>query len=243
MAMTTEAGRTAVMHALLRRAALLAACLLVLPAYGGAINRPVQGFTQVELRVPLDVTIRPGKQFSLVLDLRDPDNASKISTEVHGDTLVISSNEHSLHLHGKNTATLTLPDLRGVSVAGSGDVDVEGFDRNGDVALNISGSGDIRYSGKSAALAVSIAGSGNVKLAGSTSSLSVSIQGSGDLKGASFSAKNASVEVDGSGDAELHVAGGAVSFAVNGSGDIRWTGEASAVSAVTHGNGTIQKKH
>jgi|GEM_PF-288575 len=241
--MRAKAARMAIMHALLPRAALLAACLLVLPAGAETVSRPVQGFTRVEVRVPLDVTIRPGKQASLVLDLRDADNASKISTEVRGDTLVISSNEHSLHLHGKNTATLTMPDFRGASVAGSGNVDVEGFERNGDVALSISGSGDIRYSGKSTALAVSIAGSGNVKLAGSTDNLSVSIEGSGDLKGASFSAKNASVEVDGSGDAELHVAGGAASFAVNGSGDIRWSGEASAVSAVTHGSGAIRKKH
>jgi len=29
---------------------------------------------------------------------------------------------------------------------------------------------------------------------------------------------------------------------VNGSGDIRWSGEASAVSAVTHGSGSIRKR-
>lgn len=241
--MTREAARTVVMHALLPRAALVAASLLVLPAGAETVKRSVQGFTKVELHVPLDVTISPGKDFALVLELRDSDNASKITTEVRGDTLVISSNEHSLHLHGKNTVALTMPELRGVSLSGSGNVTVEGFDRGGDVALSIAGSGDINYSGKSSAMTVSIAGSGNVKLSGTTGSLSVSIEGSGDFKGSSFSAKNASVEVDGSGDAELRVAGGAAQFAVNGSGDIRWSGEASAVSAVTRGSGSIQKKH
>jgi hypothetical protein len=191
----------------------------------------------------LDLTIRPGKDFSLVLDLRDSDNASKISTEVRGDTLVVTTTEHSLHLRGKNTLALTMPEFRGVAIYGSGDVTVEGFERSGDVAFSISGSGDVAYTGKSSAMTVSIAGSGNVSLTGSTGSLSVSIEGSGDLKAADFSTKNASVEVDGSGDAELHVAGGAVQFAVNGSGDIRWSGEASAVSAVTRGSGSIQKRH
>jgi len=88
-----------------------------------------------------------------------------------------------------------------------------------------------------------VAGSGNVKLSGSTGTLSVTIEGSGDFKGSDFTAKNASVSVDGSGDADVHVSGGAVQFAVNGSGDIRWSGEASVVSAVTHGSGSIQKKH
>jgi hypothetical protein len=229
------------MRALLPRAALLAASLLVVPARAETFKRTVSGFTKVELRVPLDVTIRPGKE-SMVLDLRDAEYADKITTEVKGDTLVISSNVRSLNMRGKNTASISVPELRGVSIAGSGDVDVSGFEQSGVVGLAISGSGDINYSGKSAGLSVSISGSGNVKLAGSTGNLSVSIDGSGDVKAADFPAKNASVSVNGSGDADLHVTGGAVQFAVNGSGDIRWTGEASAVSAVTHGSGSIQKK-
>jgi hypothetical protein len=241
--MSVRAARRGVMRALLPRAALLATSLLVLPVHAETVKRSVSGFTQVDLKLPLDITIRPGKEFSLVLEVRDSDLASKISTEVHGDTLVLSTNEHSLRMHGKDTATLTMPDLRGVSISGSGNVDVSGFDQASEISLAISGSGDIRYNGKSAAVSVSIAGSGNVKLAGSTGSLSVSIQGSGDLKAGDFNAKNASVAVDGSGDADLHISGGAVQFAVNGSGDIRWSGEASVVSAVTHGSGSIQKKH
>ena len=234
-------GRTGVMRALLPRAALVAASLLLLPAQAETVSRKVQGFTKVHLQLPMDVTIRPGKEFSLVLELRDSDMADKISTEVRGDTLYLSSNEHSLHLRGKNTATITMPDVRGISIAGSGNVDLAGFAQGVDLALEIAGSGDITYSGKSSALAVAIAGSGNVKLTGSTGSLSVNIEGSGDLKAGDFSAKNASVAVSGSGDADLRVSGGAVQFTVNGSGDIRWSGDASVVSAVTHGSGSIKK--
>lgn len=235
-------GRKGGMHALLPRAALAAACLLVVPARAETVKRSVSGFTKVELRVPLDATIRPGKEFSVVLELRESDIADKISTEVRGDRLVISSNAHSLNMRGKNTATITMPELRAVSIAGSGNVDASGFDQGGEVALAISGSGDINYSGKSSGLSVAISGSGNVRLTGSTGNLSVAIDGSGDVKAADFPVKNASVSVNGSGDADLRINGGAVQFAVNGSGDIRWSGEASAVSAVTHGSGSIQKK-
>jgi hypothetical protein len=231
------------MHALLPRVALLAAAVLAVPVHAGTLDRKVEGFTKVDLRVPVDVTIRPGKAFSFVLDLHDPDNASKIVTEVHGDTLLITTNEHSLRLRGKNTATLTMPDVQGISINGSGDVDVAGFEQGTSLSMAIAGSGNITYAGKTAALAVAVAGSGNVKLSGSTGTLSVTIEGSGDFKGSDFTAKNASVSVDGSGDADVHVSGGAVQFAVNGSGDIRWSGEASVVSAVTHGSGSIQKKH
>jgi hypothetical protein len=240
--MRGEDGRRGGMRAQMLRAALLAASFLVVPAHAETFKRQVGGFTKLELRVPLDVSIRPGKEFSLVLDLRDPTLAEKITTEVRGDTLVISSNAHSLSMRGKNTAAIIMPAFQGATIAGSGDIDVAGFDQGGEVALAISGSGDINYNGKSSGVSVAISGSGNVKLAGSTGNLSVNIDGSGDLKAAEFPTKNASVSINGSGDADVKIAGGAVQFAVNGSGDIRYSGEASAVSAVTHGSGSIQKK-
>jgi hypothetical protein len=230
------------MRALLPPAALLAASLLVVPAHAEKLTRSVSGFKRIELRLPLDVTIRPGKESTLELELRDPSVADKITTEVRGETLVISSNAHSLSMHGKNVATITMPELRGASIAGSGNIDISGFDQSGELALSISGSGDIAYSGKSGSLSVSISGSGNVKVAGAAGALAVSIDGSGDFKGADFATKNASVAVNGSGNADLRLTGGSANFAVNGSGDIRWWGDASTVSAVTHGSGSIQKK-
>ena len=241
--MTEAPERREGMRALLPRAALAAACLLVVPARAETVKRSASGFTKIELRVPLDITIRPGKEFSVVLDLNDSGLTDKIATEVRGDTLVISSNVHNWTSHGKNTAAITLPELRGVAIAGSGNADASGFDQGGGVDLAVSGSGDINYNGKSSALSVAISGSGNVRLAGSTGNLSVSIAGSGDVKAADFPVKNASVSVNGSGDCDLRISGGTVQFAVNGSGDIRWSGEASVVSAVTHGSGSIVKKH
>jgi hypothetical protein len=231
------------MRALLPRAALLAASLVVIPALAGPESRQLQSFTKVDVKVPLDVTIRPGKDFSLVLNLNDGAMADKISTEVRGDTLYITSTERSWHLKGKNTATITMPDVRGITISGSGNVDATGFEQGSTLAMAIAGSGDITYSGKTKTLAVAVAGSGNVKLSGSTDTLSVSIEGSGDFRGSDFTAKNVSVSLSGSGDADLRVSGGTAQFAVNGSGDIRWSGDASAVSAVTHGSGSIKKKH
>jgi hypothetical protein len=228
-------GRIGVMRALFPRVALVAASLLVLPVHAETIKRvSVSGFTKLDLKLPLDVTVRPGKEFSLTLSVRDSEVADKITAEVHGDTLVISTNEHSLRTHGKDKATLIMPDLRGVSISGSGNVDVAGFEQGVAMSMEIAGSGDITYSGKTSALAVAVAGSGNVRLKGSTGSLSVNIEGSGDLQASEFSAKNASVAVNGSGDADLRVSGAAVQCNVNGSGANRWDGDPSVWIADTH---------
>jgi hypothetical protein len=219
---------------------VLAACTVALPALASE-SRSVSGFTRIELMAPVDLEVRPGK-FGATLEM-DPDVASHLQTDVQGDTLRIMLDGRNLNIHRKQRIKVTMPELRGVHIQGSGDADIAGFKDQEKVELRISGSGDIKYAGSAAGLAVSIEGSGDVVLAeGQVGSLKAGIQGSGNLKAGDFKAKNVSVAIDGSGDADIRVAGGALSLSVNGSGDIRWTGQASTVSAATHGSGSIAKR-
>ena len=218
----------------------LAACTLALPALA-AETRNVSGFTRVDLAAPLDLEVRPGK-FSLTLET-DSDLTPYIRTDVEGDRLRISLSGWHGNFRGKQRVKVTMPELRGVVIEGSGDVDIAGFNQQGMVELRIAGSGDVKYSGTSSGLSAAIEGSGDIVLAdGQAGSLQGSIRGSGNLKASGFKAKNVSISIDGSGDAEVRVAGGALSASVNGSGDIRWTGEASTLSTATHGSGSIAKR-
>ena len=219
---------------------VLAACTVALPAFASE-SRVLSGFTRIDLAAPVDVIVRPGA-FAVSLEM-DADVARHVVTDVSDDTLRISFEGHNLNLHGKQRVKVTMPTLRGLRIEGSGDADIEGFKTQDKVELRISGSGDIKYAGTAAGLAVAIEGSGDVALAeGEAGSLQATIRGSGNLKAGDFKAKNVSVAIEGSGDADIRVAGGALSLAVNGSGDIRWTGQASTVSAATHGSGSIAKR-
>ena len=220
---------------------LLAACTLALPAFAAPESRSVSGFTKIDLMAPVDLEVRPGK-FGATLQM-DPEVSQHLTTEVQGDTLRISLDGRNLDFHKKQRIQVTMPEIRGVHIQGSGDVDIAGFKDQEKVELRISGSGDVKFSGSAGGIAVDIEGSGDVVLAqGQAGSLQARIQGSGNLKAADFKAKNVSVAIDGSGDADIRVAGGALKLSVNGSGDIRWTGDASAVSAATHGSGSIAKR-
>ena len=220
---------------------LVVACtLLAVPAFASE-TRSVSGFTKIDLMAPVDLEVRPGK-FGVTLDV-NPDVSSHLTTEVRGDTLRISLDGRNLDFHRKQKIQVTMPEFRGVHIQGSGDADIAGFKDSEKVDLHISGSGDVKFAGSAGGMAVSIEGSGDVVLAqGQASSLQAQIEGSGNLKATDFKAKNVSVAIDGSGDADIRVAGGALKLSVNGSGDIRWSGDASAVSAATHGSGTIAKR-
>ncbi|HZJ54621.1 MAG TPA: head GIN domain-containing protein [Myxococcaceae bacterium] len=219
---------------------VLATCTLAVPAVAGE-SRTLSGFTRVELAAPVDVEVRPGA-FQVTLEM-DSNVAQHLTTQVEDDTLRISLDGRNLNVNGKPRIKIRMPAFRSLRIQGSGDADIAGFKSQEKVALQISGSGDIRYAGTAPGVAVAIEGSGDVLLAeGEAGSLQATIQGSGNLKARDFKAKNVSVAIEGSGDADIRVAGGALSLAVNGSGDIRWTGEASTVSAATHGSGSIAKR-
>lgn len=216
------------------------ACTVALPAFAGE-SRTLSGFTKIDLAAPVDVEVRPGA-FQVSLEM-DSDLASHVVTQVEDETLRISMDGRNLNFHGKPRVKVRMPAFKGLTIQGSGDADIAGFKAQEKVGLGIAGSGDIRYAGTSAGLAVAIEGSGDVVLAdGDTGSLQCTIQGSGNFKASDFKAKNVSVAIDGSGNADIRVSGGALRLTVNGSGDIRWSGEASAVSAATHGSGSIAKR-
>lgn len=218
----------------------LVACTLAFPALGSE-SRSVSGFTRIDLAAPVDLEVRPGS-FGVKLEM-DQEVARRLTTEVQGDTLRISLDGRNLHFQGKPRIKVSMPEFRALHVQGSGDADIAGFKDQGKVELWISGSGDVKFAGSCAGIAVKIEGSGDVLLAeGQAGSLQAGIQGSGNLQSRDFKAKNVSVAIEGSGDADIRVAGGAFKGSVNGSGDIRWTGEASAVSAATHGSGSIAKR-
>lgn len=228
---------------LMRSVSLLvaAACTVAFPALASSETRSVSGFTRIELSAPVDLEVRSGK-FGATLQM-DEEVARHLTTTVQGDTLRISLDGRNLNVHGKQRIQVTMPELRGVHIQGSGDADIAGFKDQKDLELRISGSGDLKFAGTAAGLMVSIEGSGDVLLAqGQAGALQAQIQGSGNLKASDFKAKSVSVAISGSGDADVRVAGGALSLSVNGSGDIRWTGDASAVSTATHGSGSIAKR-
>ncbi len=220
---------------------VLVACTVALPAFASSETRSVSGFTRIDLMAPVDLEVRPGK-FGASLEM-DSEVARHLTTEVQGDTLRIGLDGSHFNFHSKQRIKVTMPELRGVHIQGSGDADIAGFKDQEKVEIRISGSGDVKFAGTVGGLAVWIEGSGDVLLAGGQAgSLQGRIQGSGNLKATDFKAKNVSVAIDGSGDADIRVAGGALSLSVNGSGDIRWTGEASTVSTATHGSGSIAKR-
>jgi hypothetical protein len=207
-------------------------------------NYSVGNFQKIEVAGPYDVEVRTGSNASV--SARGGEKLLERTTvEVEGDKLVIRpEREHSFFSwgwgnRGKASFTVTVPQLSGATIAGSGDIRVDkitGQSFEGNVAgsggidvatmdvqqlkLSIAGSGGVKAgTGKAQSAKYDIAGSGDIDAgAMQTQSLFVSIAGSGGVK--AHSSGTADVDIMGSGDVD--VAGGA-KCNVNkaGSGSVR----------------------
>jgi hypothetical protein len=136
---------------------------------------------------------------------------------------------------------VTAPSLKGIYLSGSGNIkstnQLNGSDK---FDIKSSGSGNITIDIETADLKTSIAGSGNITLKGKTSDLDGKIAGSGNIRAKDLQSSNTSVQISGSGSAEV-VATQKLNTNIAGSGDVKYWGDASVDSKV-RGSGSVSRQ-
>src|SRR5438552_168658 len=161
-------------------------------------NYTVGGFDQIEVAGPYNVEVHTGTNVSA--SARGPQHVlERMVVEVRGNKLVIHPERqtgwfHTSWSHGKVDVAVTVPQLRGAAIAGSGDIHVDqvkGDSFKGEVA----GSGGLGVNSIDVGtLKLSIAGSGGTKIGnGRAKSAEYEIAGSGDIDARNVQVQNADV--------------------------------------------------
>lgn len=207
-------------------------------------NFPVGGFERIEVAGGYDVQVHTGAAPSVHAKGPEKD-LERLVIEVKGDRLLIHPRENKgmFHMgwrsHGRTTISVTVPQLRGADVAGSGDIRIDNV-RGDRFAGNIAGSGGLSLDNVEVkALDFSVAGSGSVQgTKGVAQNVSLNIAGSGDIDTKGIVSQTASVSVAGSGNVTAHATNTA-SVSIMGSGDVELTGGAKC-SISKHGSGDVR---
>ena len=203
---------------------LLSVVLLVSFTVGFAQNREtrnVDTFNKIAFRLPGKVYVRQGDTQKVELE-GNKDILSKIETEVEGSKLIIHSpGKWNWKGDERITAYITVKNIEGLSVAGSGDLIGEGKFSTGDVDLNVSGSGSLKIElASSGEVEADVSGSGELMVTGSRKSFDSDVSGSGRVV----------ADISVSGEADL---------TISGSGKIEARGRASEVSTTISGSGRV----
>ena len=228
-------------------AAALAGCAREGHESGGPTverNYQVGGFERIEVAGGYDVEVHTGAAPSVHAKGPEKD-LERLVIEVKGDRLLIHprDNHNMFHIgwrnHGRTVISVTVPQLRGADVAGSGDMRIDNV-RGDSFAGNIAGSGGLALDNiEVKALDFSIAGSGSAQgQKGRAQNVSLNIAGSGDIDTKGVASETASVSIAGSGNVTAH-ASGTASVSMMGSGDVELSGGAKC-SISKHGSGDVR---
>ncbi|HEU5145116.1 MAG TPA: head GIN domain-containing protein [Chryseosolibacter sp.] len=199
--------------------------VLVSAGYVMAQNREVrevENFSKISFGFPGKLYLQQGSPQKVELQ-GDPDVLEEVQTEVDGGRLKIGKEGKWFKWDDddKITVYITVPNIEGVSVSGSGDIIGQSKIRTNDLEANVSGSGsmtlDVEANGE---VDAKVSGSGNLTLKGHFESLESDVSGSGR------------VVLDARIDDEAD-------FGISGSGKIEARGQAESVKANISGSGKV----
>lgn len=204
-------------------------------------KRDIDGFKSLSLGVAGDLYLKQGNSFSVELE-GDKDLLEVIETEVRNGRLVIRRSNWRIMRNAQVTVYITMPEINGLSVSGSGTLEAKGPVNGDDLDISVSGSGKIILNDlKAERVDCSISGSGNIRLKGSANDyVELSISGSGKFDGEEFRTGDMEIDISGSGNCRCWVEGD-LEARVSGSGDIYYKGDTKRVDARISGSGKIRE--
>ncbi len=237
--------RTSVAAALIAASVATSACGQSRSEDGGPTvsrNYQIGNFQEIEVAGPYDVQIRTGGNPAVAASGSEK-LLERTIVEVKGDKLLIRPEQkgwfHGWSTHGKANFTVTVPQLRGATIAGSGNIKVDTV-RGDRFEGVVAGSGGLDVGQiEVQTLKFSIAGSGDAKAtSGRAQSVGLDIAGSGDIDTRGIQAQDADVSIAGSGNVAAH-AGGTAKVSIMGAGDVEVTGGAKC-SVSKMGSGEVR---
>lgn len=178
-------------------------------------ERDATGFTVVELQSSGRVIIQETGTDSVMIEAED-NILSMLTTDVVNGRLELGS-RGSFTSRRDIVYTITVADLEGVTISGSGSVDASGV--------------------TSDTFEAEISGSGSLDVSGTAASLVVRISGSGSFDGEDLEAMSGTVSISGSGSALVNVTD-ALSAVVSGSGSVSYLGSPTVTEEIT-GSGSV----
>lgn len=205
-------------------------------------TRNVSGFTEIGFGIAGNLTVKIGSEFSVVLE-GDKKYLPEVETVIRNNKLVIRNLNNHFFNNEKANVYITIPELKGLSVSGSGNAQVESAINTKSLGLSVSGSGKLFTSDIVAgSLNCSVSGSGDilVKGKGEIENGDISISGSGNISGEGIRFKSLQAGISGSGNCLVNVTE-SLKASVSGSGNVNYLGNP-RVDARVSGSGHVRSR-
>jgi hypothetical protein len=208
-------------------------------------QRKLSAFTDISLKISSNVHLLQGND--QIVELKGEEGSlKKLITEVKDRKLIIRYPTESVFSSkwnpGKVDLFITIPQIDGLAVVGSGSIIAENKIESRILDLSLNGSGDIRIENLKAEKVTSlISGSGSLYITGqeTAAEFNSTLSGSGNVKATGFSANDVNVKISGSGSFWVTAKRNLI-VRILGSGSVHYKGNPAIDSSIL-GSGQVKK--
>ncbi len=220
---------------------LLTAVTLVFGASAQKRTLDLGSFSEVSFGTAGTLYITQGSNESVEVRCSD-ELFDKLEFEVTGDRLAIrkKSRWDWGSLGGTLDVYITMKEVEGLSVSGSGDIIGQNQIDADELKLRVSGSGDIELEADASELDIRISGSGGMELKGTADEAEVKISGSGKVRADDMEVKIFKASISGSGRCYI-TATEEINASISGSGSVYYSGDPDRVISNSSGSGKVRK--
>ncbi|MGA0556697.1 head GIN domain-containing protein [Larkinella sp. VNQ87] len=168
----------------------------------------IKSFDRIDVANAIDVEVRKGP-FDVVADVA-PGESEYLSIKSDNGVLVARFNRPSGWMPGKNRKSprllITMPTLRGITLAGASDGDVNDAFNSEELDITLSGAADLKMTDITAnRIRLKASGASDTRLKGRVRLLDVEISGASDLQAFDLTAEEAIIRASGASDASVTV--------------------------------------
>lgn len=205
-------------------------------------KRDVGSFSSISLSVAADLFLTQENDTKVIIE-GDQKAIDQIVTKVDGDNLKIKLKPGVWNIFGNKKVKIyvSTPDVEGLYLSGSGNIEAENQIKTEELEFSVSGSGNIMIDNLNASdLEVHISGSGEIELGGSKTAetMEISISGSGDLFAEDFKTDDVEIRISGSGTCKVTAVSTLEAY-ISGSGSVYYKGDP-MVEAKVSGSGKVR---
>jgi hypothetical protein len=199
-------------------------------------TRNIGSYNEIKLMGSYDLTCVNDTSYDI--DLTGESNILPyISTEISSNTLKVKEFPNTcLRENYPIRIESYIPDLKGINLTGSGNIEVDTFSGN-TIDLDINGSGNLFATLYYSKIYTDIDGSGDVEIYGKGDYANYEITGSGTIYALDCDHEHVDIEISGSGDVYVHCTK-TLNIDISGSGNVYYTGYPQISSDIS-GSGQI----
>jgi hypothetical protein len=227
-------------------------CLILLIMAGTQVlyaqkteQRKLSAFTEISMKIGANVHLSQGND-QIVEVKGEEGTLKKLITEVKDRKLIIRYPTESFFNSNWNPGRvdlfITIPEIDGLSIIGSGSIIADNKIESRILDLSLNGSGDIRIENLKAEKVTSLlSGSGNLYLTGqqTAAEFNNTLSGSGNVKATGFPANDVNVKISGSGSCWVNSTRNLI-VRILGSGSVYYKGNPAIDSSIL-GSGQVKK--